>query len=127
MQNDMLKNNIAPWQDKGRWYHGVYSHENGALISAKTDDFLLDTNNFILFTSGNYVYITPVSGSDLVIKECVVYPIGKLTISANLGGSLGGVFYMDTTRPNVMGINIGFTNTYVTKGDYEFWLFVYER
>ena len=21
MQNDMLKNNIAPWQEKGRWYH----------------------------------------------------------------------------------------------------------
>lgn len=23
MQNDVLKNNIAPWQEKGRWYHLV--------------------------------------------------------------------------------------------------------
>ena len=40
MQNDVLKNEIAPWQEKGRWYH-VHQTESG-FDSANTDQFILD-------------------------------------------------------------------------------------
>ena len=40
MQNDVLKNNIAPWQEKGRWYH-AHITESG-IDSLNTDQFLLD-------------------------------------------------------------------------------------
>lgn len=47
MQNDVLKNNIAPWQEKGRWYHGVYDATNLTFISEKTDEFIKDSFELI--------------------------------------------------------------------------------
>lgn len=31
MQNDVLKNKIAPWQEKGRWYHAFIESTGTAL------------------------------------------------------------------------------------------------
>ena len=35
MQNDMLKNTIVPWQEKGRWYKlvGVYSESTSRFVT----------------------------------------------------------------------------------------------
>ena len=43
MQNDILKNNIAPWQEKGRWYHASIDAATKTIITDDTDSFL--TNN----------------------------------------------------------------------------------
>lgn len=29
MENDVLRNKIAPWQEKGRWYHARFVYNNG--------------------------------------------------------------------------------------------------
>ena len=50
MQNDVLKNEIAPWQEKGRWYH-AHLTETG-FDSSYTDKFILD-NMLISSNSGN--------------------------------------------------------------------------
>ena len=44
MQNDVLKNEIAPWQEKGRWYH-AHITESG-VDSVNTDQYLLDNVTF---------------------------------------------------------------------------------
>ena len=51
MQNDVLKNNIAPWQEKGRWYH-AHITETG-LDTDNTDKFF--TDNFSVSASSGYV------------------------------------------------------------------------
>ena len=42
MQNDVLKNNIVPWQEKGRWYHGLWDTSTDSFITEKTDSFIND-------------------------------------------------------------------------------------
>lgn len=42
MQNDVLRNTIVPWQEKGRWYHGWIDMTNAAFITSKTDQYILD-------------------------------------------------------------------------------------
>ena len=40
MQNDVLRNTIVPWQEKGRWYH-AHLTELGVDVN-NTDQFILD-------------------------------------------------------------------------------------
>ena len=42
MQNDVLRNTIVPWQEKGRWYHAKFDFSAGAIVAAETDQYLLD-------------------------------------------------------------------------------------
>ena len=62
MQNDMLKNTIAPWQEKGRWYHLRLISDGSTWTIDKdhTDDFLSSSS----IQSSYYL--------DLGIKGCVV-------------------------------------------------------
>lgn len=50
MENDVLKNKIAPWQEKGRWYH-MHVNENGMDIN-NSDEYIIN-NVSIEPTSGN--------------------------------------------------------------------------
>ena len=58
MQNDVLKNEIAPWQEKGRGYHGVVESD-GTAWTIKTDEsdaifstFSIVSTNYISLFSG---------------------------------------------------------------------------
>lgn len=52
MQNDMLKNTVAPWQEEGRWYHALYDFSTKNFVPEETDSFLLDATMIQLATSG---------------------------------------------------------------------------
>ena len=56
MENDVLKNRIVPWQEKGRWYHGIYDPVSQQLITEKCDPELL--TNFTVRIASNLVYIS---------------------------------------------------------------------
>ena len=51
MQNDVLKNKIAPWQEKGRWYHAHITE--AGLDTDNTDKFFID--NFSVTTASKQV------------------------------------------------------------------------
>lgn len=51
MQNDVLKNDIAPWQEKGQWYHAKID-ANG-IINDSSDD-LIKTEFQILVLASYY-------------------------------------------------------------------------
>lgn len=57
MENDVLKNKIAPWQEKGRWYHGFLNVITGQPIANKTDSFLNDSSKFVYFFSSRRAFI----------------------------------------------------------------------
>lgn len=40
MENDVFKNKIVPWQEKGRWYHAHIV--NSAIDADNTDKYLLE-------------------------------------------------------------------------------------
>lgn len=55
MQNDMLKNNIAPWQDKGQWYH-LKVESDGSAWSILYDESDERFQNSVV-ASGYYIRI----------------------------------------------------------------------
>ena len=81
MQNDVLKNEIAPWQEKGRWYHGVWDIVNKAWIPDKTDAFLLDNNNVAYSETAGVAYMY------LLDKTKQFYDIKYITIDDVVPGS----------------------------------------
>ena len=63
MQNDVLKNSIAPWQEKGRWYH-IQIESDGAtwkINKDKSDSIFanasVSSNTFIVLFSSGYTFI----------------------------------------------------------------------
>ena len=87
MQNMTLKNELAPWQEKGRWYHGVYNCGNGAFISDETDPLIL---TFTVATTSSVRYIYT-DDPDIVIAEVIVIPKGTVTIGTNAAASPGAI------------------------------------
>lgn len=69
MENDVLKNKIAPWQEKGRWYH-AHITESG-IDSLNTDKFLLD-NMKIEAGSGFFSFPSTcvVVDYNFIVKSC---------------------------------------------------------
>lgn len=56
MQNDMLKNNVAPWQENGRWYHATVKFDANAgawkVIQNESDDtgsMIIAANFYLIF------------------------------------------------------------------------------
>lgn len=85
MQNDVLKNEIAPWQEKGRWYHGIFDCATGVFIADKTDDVL---NNMTITTSGSLYYLEPQHGNHDII-DIKIIPLSPLIVSAYGVAALG--------------------------------------
>lgn len=76
MQNDMLKNNIAPWQEKGRWYHGAWDCSAHAFITNETDAYLLTLGTTV---TNNAYYLVSESGKRAII-DSVIIPREDLTV-----------------------------------------------
>lgn len=64
MQNDVLKNNIAPWQEKGRWYHAHITKTG--IDSDNTDQFLID-NLTVPLNSSYYILKAGYIPADYVV------------------------------------------------------------
>ena len=97
MQNDVLKNNIAPWQEKGRWYHGVWDMSVPGWITEETDDI------FLLYTvsvSSYMQYIYP-DTAKLIVIDSKIIPRGKLVIPNAVGTF---VYRFATTGNNAVPI-----------------------
>ena len=111
MQNDMLKNNIAPWQERGRWYH--------AHLSSNGTAYTLDKAKSDTFFSNSYI-----SGQLLVIPTDEYTPVDLKVIFKNTPISIvalyDGTFYPrfnDTTIQVVMSA----ATTY--NGEFELWIY----
>ena len=83
MENDVLRNKIAPWQEKGRWYH-AHLTENG-LDTLHSDKFINDN-----FTISSISTAITLNNTDYTIID-FKYRINKSTIIANTSISLNKV------------------------------------
>ena len=82
MQNDMLKNTILPWQEKGRWYHGIWNLSTNAFDSAGTDGELL-SNDYGFEYTGYTAYMHPKNGTKKSILYVVLKQISAMTTPNN--------------------------------------------
>ena len=118
MQNDVLKNKIAPWQEKGRWYHGLWNIGTNAFDADETDDELLH-GDYSLSMISNTEYIRPNSAD-----RKIIYVVNKwrspLTIGSNQTINIG------SHRVFTAGvIGIGFAPSLSnSSGLVDVWLFI---
>lgn len=120
MQNDMLKNTIAPWQEKGRWFHGVADCTTKQLIKEKTDAFLFDNCILSVFSS-NSVGIH----EDTTKPLNTFQPLQLIRDLSNVGLS-GAVYTLSTTEYiNSRGSRAILLYSYdgTATGTVEFWVF----
>ena len=67
MQNDVLKNEIAPWQEKGRWYKARVTE--AGIDTDHSDQFMIDY--FQISLNSNYVKLN--SPNHIIIDYKIVY------------------------------------------------------
>lgn len=125
MQNDMLKNTIAPWQEKGRWYHAAYDYSTEKFIAEETDSLLLDLTIFETYIAGNLRYMYS-KNDDYQITDCKIIPRGKLTVANTITNvAVGQARIFSATAPiNYFGIAIALIPTYVSAGITDIWFFI---
>lgn len=117
MQNDMLKNNVAPWQEKGRWYHGCISMTSNPRnwINAKTDKLLLDELTVLI--SGDTIRVSTTNGNirimDAKMKTSKDYT--RFTASSI---NLGSIF---VDANGAQTANCGVTGS---AGEIDVWFFI---
>ena len=120
MQNDVLRNTIVPWQEKGRWYHGVYDVVTDSLVSDETDEFLL--TNFTVLSVGNSRILTTISSTTEALKLQIIdckYILRDMANNYVNGDTLHVGYYYASNR---RGIAIGTSG--LTAGTSEFWVFI---
>ena len=114
MQNDVLKNEIAPWQEEGRWYHGVFDYATSALIAEKTDDYII---NHITFRAISVGWFAKTDDSEHFIIDSKMIADSDFRATSNTSIYFG--YYM---------LTIGTMEKLVfptgTAGTVEFWLFI---
>lgn len=117
MQNDVLKNQIAPWQEKGRWYHGAFN--NNGLIQNETDLFLY--SDFLLDGSGNDWRIGQRSSSFAVKKMRIMdvkcFESDDYTASSNVTSQISDYIYANGRR-------YAYLHTKAATGKVDFWIFI---
>ena len=113
MQNDMLKNTVAPWEEKGQWYHGEYDCTSGKLIRERTDKFILDTFTFTTISGVVCLYTTnnKVKGLQSIIK----------LIDGYTASSTGSTAQYYITATGVICLPIAQSSA--NAGKTEFWVF----
>lgn len=120
MQNDMLKNTIAPWQEKGRWYHGVFDTATFSFVTEKTDKFILDNLTTIYAAPNRYLLPGTDKEKYVILDLKIISP--KLTNSLG-SGTISTYYYY--TSSGKLGYVL-YPSNYVTAGLIEFWVFVTE-
>lgn len=122
MQNDMLKNNIAPWQEKGRWYHGVWDYSTDSFDPDETDSILLDTNLFEYTQDGGTKVIYPllVNNKRYAIIDIKYKARGSITVTGNNTSQVGAI---RTTTTGATGRGFARYGT-ATDGKADIWFFM---
>ena len=111
MQNDVLKNTIAPWQEKGRWYHAYIN--NSGIVANKSDQWIIDN---MTFSGGTYT----LNNTEYNILDYVINPV-KFTPSAtrNYAKQFN---YLTTGETSISGLNPSTFN-----GEFHIYLFITPR
>ena len=79
MENDVLKNKIVPWQEKGRWYHGAWDISAQNWITDETDEPLTHLSPTV---SANIYYLYPTT-DEFVFIDSKIIPRGKTEMSSS--------------------------------------------
>lgn len=117
MQNDMLKNNIAPWQEKGRWYHAKIDCANQSFITEFTDQFIID--NFIFDQASTITYIAPKPALSEIRIIDIKRKYKDLALPSNASIQMGNMYF----RTNGV-IQLVAYPTAATAGTCDIWLFI---
>ena len=117
MQNDMLKNNIAPWQEKGRWYHGKIDLATKTFMQDECDSYIID--NFILQSASQNYYIGADVGKGYIMPislQCVYHNVNSAAtyFANNMYMTAGGI------------VRLGIFPVGINSGTLEFWIFIVE-
>ena len=116
MENDVLKNKIAPWQEKGRWYHGLWSYTTNAIVSDKTDKYIID--NFTSGSAAGFRYLIPLK------KEIRIIDI-KFDAYGDIASDNSYNINFRYKTGSIKGVSIGPST--MIDGFSEFWLFIVEK
>ena len=115
MENDVLRNKIAPWQEKGRWYHGkVDLTGTPAFITEQTDKFLLD-NTVIGASTGDILVVGKTNKIHFIDTKFKLNNYTRASASANYFV----LYYYADGREGSTIAPAG-----ATTGTTEFWVFV---
>lgn len=77
MENDVLKNEIAPWQEKGRWYHAVFDVPTKTFIPELSDEYMTNSNFHFTAYSGALVILP--ADEKKIIMDYKMIPIDRVT------------------------------------------------
>ena len=118
MQNDVLKNEIAPWQEKGRWYHGVWDIATAAFETDKTDNYILTQLDIVIGSSAAYAHCK--KSTDRLITS-VLQAVDKITASTTVQGTINIL----RIRPQGdIGLAFAPVNAGITAGKYDIYIFI---
>ena len=120
MQNDMLKNNIAPWQEKGRWYHGVADAVNHTFIADKTDDFILNNFTLVLLSSCYCLTANGNLGDDVASNSIIDVKLRFSGLGNSYGSGQSAISYFYKNGTYAWPI----IPSGITSGVIEFWAFI---
>lgn len=118
MENDVLRNKIVPWQEKGRWYHGFVDITTTDFMSDVTDQFIID--NFSILTSGTTLYIRPTAGHYNLVPMDIRTKISGQTNTSSFQRTFTLYHIGGTTAT---GISVASTSQLT--GIVEFWLYIW--
>lgn len=119
MQNDILKNTIAPWQEKGRWYHAYFVSDGSAwsIDKTKSDPFFVNTT-----ITGSLTVV--VRDPDLDSYDKVMIDI-KIRVRDNITANTLNLYsnnFNISLAPNRQYILLGTPSNYI--GDADCWIYV---
>lgn len=117
MQNDVLKNEIAPWQEKGQWYKIELNSDGAAwTIDVKNTDERLKN---AVISSGYYVQLNDANLD--AMKECILDAVFKLYAFPTAATIKEGVFriYWNTSHQFIT-----LQNPTIYTGKLTVWIFI---
>ena len=119
MENDVLKNKIAPWQEKGRWYHGLWNLATNAFESVETDAELL-SSDYEIQVSAYTAYLNPKIDIKKAIIKAVLKQRSAVTMPAAHTANIGNHrFYANGT------VGMAFApSSASSSGLFDVWLFI---
>ena len=114
MENDVLRNKIAPWQEHGRWFHGLWDFATNKFIEC--DSFITDHCDIAAQSNTETIYVKDHIGEIADLKVVLRDP---LTIGSTTN------FSFDTIRMTNLGyMGRSFASTVPTKGTMDVYIFV---